>query len=81
MRKEARKRKKLDKTGWGIVTVVIVLALLSAGWRLTYRAVQVARLSRQVDVKVDGTKELKSGKASAKLLAKYAAVEPADQGG
>lgn len=77
MRKEARKRKKLDKTGWGIVTVVIVLALLSAGW-LTYRAVQVARLSRKVDVKVDGTKELKSG---AKLLAKYAAVEPADQGG
>ncbi|MBT8858790.1 hypothetical protein BTH48_04245 [Lactobacillus delbrueckii subsp. bulgaricus] len=76
MRKEARKRKKLDKTGWGIVTVVIVLALLSAGW-LTYRAVQVARLSRQVDVKV----ELKSGKASAKLLAKYAAAEPADQGG
>ena len=80
MRKEARKRKKLDKTGWGIVTVVIVLALLSAGW-LTYRAVQVARLSRQVDVKVDGTKELKSEKASAKLLAKYAAAEPADQGG
>lgn len=68
MRKEERKRKKLDKTGWGIVTVVIALALLSAGW-LTYRAVQVARLSRQVDVKVDGTKELKSGKASAKLLA------------
>lgn len=64
MRKEARKKKKLDKTGWGIVTVVIILALLSA--------------SRQVDVKVDGTKELKSGKASAKLLAKYAAAEPAD---
>lgn len=77
MRKEERKRKKLDKTGWGIVTVVIALALLSAGW-LTYRAVQVARLSWQVDVKVDGTKELKSGKASAKLLAKYAAAEPAD---
>lgn len=77
MRKEARKKKKLDKTGWGIVTVVIILALLSAGW-LTYRAVQVARLSWQVDVKVDGTKELKSGKASAKLLAKYAAAEPAD---
>ncbi len=35
MRKEARKRKKLDKTGWGIVTVVIVLALLSVRgiWR------------------------------------------------
>ncbi|MGM9904841.1 polysaccharide deacetylase family protein, partial [Lactobacillus sp.] len=79
MRKEARKKtkRKLDKTGWGIVTIVIAIAVVLAGW-LTYRAVQVARLSRQVDVKVDGTKELKSGKASAKLLAKYEAAQPAD---
>ncbi|WP_373868186.1 polysaccharide deacetylase family protein, partial [Lactobacillus nasalidis] len=58
------------------MALIAVLAIAAGSW-LTYRTVQLVRLSRQVDVKVDGSRQYKSGRADAKLLKKYAASQPA----
>lgn len=64
-------------TGMGVLILVIAAAICLLGWT-AYRGVQIARLSRKIDVHVDGTTSLKKQPVSGKLLAKYGKSAPSD---
>lgn len=61
----------------GVLILVIAAAICLLGWT-AYRGVQIARLSRKIDVHVDGTTSLKKQPVSGKLLAKYGKSAPSD---
>lgn len=76
MKKDKRQRKIKTKTGLGILALVIAIGVIALGY-LTYRAVKVVQLSKQVDVQVDGSQKYKTV-SSKKLWKQYETSDPAD---
>ncbi len=76
MKKDKRQRKIKTKTGLGILALVIAIGVIALGY-LTYRAVKVVQLSKQVDVQVDGSQKYKTV-SNKKLWKQYETSDPAD---
>ena len=68
---------KLKGTGMIVLIGVVIAALVLIGITI-YHAVQIYRVSRYTDVKVDGTVKTTSGKTSNRLLQTYQKSAPAD---